>query len=263
MSKVLDSDYQPNIENGEVLFHMSGCGGCHRNLNPEIEIFGTLAEGLVLETKFGNFIPPNITPDIQTGIGAWSDADFVNALILGISPDGIHYYPSFPYTSYTQLTLEDILDIKAFLFDLDPVNHKAKDHELRFPFNIRLGNYFWKALFFKPEDFRYDPSQSVEWNRGAYLVNSVGHCGSCHTPRNLFFAEKTDQRFHGAPPLKEGEKSAPRIAGVDQNTIINGLDEWAGAINESSSMYLVTQAYSQYATFSDIEAIVTYLSSLD
>ncbi|MCY4446833.1 MAG: cytochrome c [Rhodobacteraceae bacterium] len=253
---------QPDPTRGEVLYHLAGCGNCHLNRDPESPIFATLAGGTPLETNFGNFVPPNITPDKPTGIGAWSDIDFLNAMTRGVSPDGTHYYAAFPFTAYALMSTEDILDIKAYLFSLDPVSYQAPKTDLVFPFNFRINNFIWKAMFFSDDKFVPDETKSEEWNRGAYIVNSLGHCGSCHTPRNIFTVEKSDQLFQGAPSLIPSEKPAPRIAGLDRDTILNGLDEWAGAVNENSSMYLVTQAYSQYAPYSDLEAIATYLSSL-
>ncbi len=256
------SDFDPDPHLGEHLFHLAGCGDCHLNREPDEPIFGTLAGGAPLQTPIGYFVPPNITPDMETGIGEWSDTDFVNALTRGTGPDGQHYYAAFPYPAYAVMSIEDILHIKEYLFTTEPVNFDVGPNNLVFPFNLRLGNLFWKALFFDPASFEADPTRSDEWNRGAYLVNGIGHCGSCHTPRNLLFAEKPGQEFYGADPLKEGEKPAPRLAGLDPDSILNGLDEWSGAISENSSMYLVTQAFSIYADPSDRDAVATYLSSL-
>ncbi len=257
------ADYIPDPHQGEVLFHLGGCGDCHLNRNPESPNFNSLVGGESLQTPVGKFYPPNITPDVNTGIGGWSDLDFINAMIRGIGPEGRHYSPSFPYTAYSKVTFEDILDIKAYLFSLEGVEEKSPPHDLIFPFNFSLLNLPWKMLYLETPGLEYDIGKSEEWNRGAYLVNGLGHCGSCHTPRNFLFAEKSEEQFHGAPPIKKGEKSAPRIAGVDPEEILNGLDEWSGAISETSAMYLVTQAYSNYASFDDLEAIVIYLSDLN
>ena len=259
----LSATFKPDPHNGEVLFHLGGCGDCHLNRNPESPNFDRLSGGEALQTPVGNFYAPNITPDRATGIGNWSDLDFINAMVRGIGPGGKHYSPSFPYTAYAKVTFEDLLDIKAYLFSLDGVENKSPPHDLVFPFNFMILNLPWKMLFLDDPGFVYNLEKSEEWNRGAYLVQGLGHCGSCHTPRNLLFAEKTAQQYKGAPPLKTGEKEAPRIAGLNQDEIINGLDEWAGAVSENSAMYLITLAYSNYASLNDLEAIATYLSDLE
>ena len=255
--------YEPDPSKGEILFHLGGCGDCHLNRNPESPNFNLLTGGEALPTPVGKFYPPNITPDSSTGIGSWSDLDFINAMVRGISPEGKHYSPSFPYTSYSKASYEDLLDIKAYIFSLNGVSEETNPHDLIFPFNFSITNLPWKMLFLESPGFEYNAEKSEEWNRGAYLVNGLGHCGSCHTPRNLLFAEKTGQQFQGAPPIKSGEKEAPGIAGLDRNEILNALDEWSGAVSETSVMYLVTQAYSNYASFEDLEAIATYLSDLN
>ena len=256
------ANYIPDPHKGEVLFHLGGCGDCHLNRDPESPNFNRLTDGEVLETPVGKFYPPNITPDINYGIGGWSDLDFINAMVRGIGPEGKHYSPSFPYTAYSKATFEDLLDIKAYLFSQDGVDNKSQPHDLAFPFNLPIINLPWKMLFLEPPGLEYNFEKSEEWNRGAYLVNGLGHCGSCHTPRNFLFAERAEQQFQGAPPIKTGEKKAPRIVGLDHDEILNGLDEWAGAVSENSAMYLVTQAYSNYASLEDLEAIATYLSDL-
>lgn len=259
----VSTSHIPDPQNGVVLFHLGGCGDCHLNRNPESPNFNRLTGGQALQTPVGDFYPPNITPDLETGIGSWSDLEFINAMVKGISPEGKHYSPSFPYTAYSKATFEDLLNIKAYLFSLDGVEDKSPPHDLVFPFNISTLNLPWKMLFLGPPGFDYKPEKSEEWNRGAYLVNGLGHCGSCHTPRNFLFAERAAQQFQGAPPIKTGEKKAPRIAGLDPDKILNGLDEWSGAVSETSAMYLVTEAYSNYASLEDLEAIATYLSDLD
>ena len=244
---------------GETLSHIGGCADCHRSSSND----GAMIGGDPLITFAGTFFPPNITPDVRTGIGGWTDVDFVNAMVSGVSPDGRHYFPSFPYTSYARAELTDLLHLKAYLDGLEPVSSRPQDHELSFPFSFRLGIGLWKLAFHDDSEFEFDASKSTSWNRGAYIVNGLGHCGSCHTPRNPFFAERADRAFAGGEALKRGEKAAPRLAGLDAQKILNGLDEWAGSVSETSSMFLVTQAFSAHVPFEDHEAVAEYLSSLE
>jgi len=136
-----------------------------------------------LKTPFGIFYTPNITPDVATGIGGWSDDDFVKAFWEGESPDGDSYYPAFPYTSYTGVSRDDLLAIKAYLFSLEPVEKHNRKHELAWYMSSRIAASAWKAAHFDPHRFVPDPARSERWNRGAYLVRHLGHCGECHTPR--------------------------------------------------------------------------------
>ncbi len=259
---LLPDGYVPDLQNGSALYHMGGCGNCHTDA-PITGIIGGLPSGGVPLISFaGEFIPPNITPDDESGIGMWSDADFVNAMKFGVSPQGDHYYPAFPYTAFAGMQIKEMLDLKAYLDSLDPVSTEDRRHKLSFPFSIRPAVYYWKLMFHDPEEFVPDPSRSDEWNRGAYLVEAVGHCGFCHTPRNLFWAESGAEAFAGAEPLKDGEGGAPALAGIDALKIVNGLDEWSGSIDESSSMFLVTQSFAAHASYEDVDAIAAYLSSL-
>ena len=254
----LPAEFAGDPQIGETLSHIGGCADCHRSSSND----GAMAGGDPLITFAGTFFPPNITPDVQTGIGGWTDVDFVNAMVYGVSPDGRHYFPSFPYTSYARTELTDLLHIKAYLDGLEPVSSRPPDHEMSFPYSFRLGLGLWKFAFHDESEFEFDPSKSISWNRGAYIVNGLGHCGSCHTPRNLLFAERADRAFAGGEALKRGEKAAPRLAGLDAQKILNGLDEWAGSVSETSSMFLVTQAFSAHVPYEDHEAVAEYLSSL-
>ena len=259
----VSGSFEADPKLGEVLYHLGGCTDCHAAVGNDGHRDELPAGGLELKTAFGTFLAPNITPDRDTGIGGWTDAEFVDAMRNGVSPDGKHYYPAFPYTSYAEVTTEDLLHLKAYLDSLPPVSRPSQEHELSFPFNVRPGNAFWKLVAHRKEEFVPDPSMSDSWNRGAYLVNGLGHCGVCHSPRNVFFAEDTGRLLEGAPPLKVGDDGAPRIAGIEPDKIRNALDEWSFAIDEDSPMYAVTLAFSNHASSDDIEAIVNYLSSLD
>ena len=262
LSEHLPKGFEADSERGRVLYHLAGCGNCHSNAAESGLIDNAPIGGPPLLSFAGNFHPPNITPDTETGIGGWSDVAFVNAMKFGIGPQGKRYYPAFPYTSFAKATVADLLDLKAHLDTLEPETSEIQEHSLSFPFNIRSAMFYWNLLFHDPTEFTPDNSRSIEWNRGAYLVNSLGHCGVCHSPRNMFWAERVEQAFEGGAPLKEGERAAPKLAGSDSVKILNGLDEWSGSIDESSSMYLITRNYSEHATIEDLDAIALYLSSL-
>lgn len=180
------------ISKGEYLTRAADCVACH--VVPGGKEF---AGGLEFKLPFGTLYSPNITPDKETGIGNWTDDEFVSALQKGVGKDGKHYYPAFPYTSYTMMPREDILAIKAYLFSLEPINQKPKENDLAFPFNQRWGMMFWNAVFADNERFVPDSKQSAEWNRGAYLVQGPGHCGECHTPRNIFQAMSSGNSLAG------------------------------------------------------------------
>ncbi|MCL4157227.1 UNVERIFIED_CONTAM: hypothetical protein GTU68_027786, partial [Idotea baltica] len=173
------------------------------------------------ETEFGTFIAPNISPDPTAGIGSWSPLAFVNAVTRGVSPDGSHYYPAFPYTSYSKAKLTDVLDLKAYMDTLPPVSEAAPANEVGFPFNVRRGLGLWKVLFAEFSTFEDDPSQSEQVNRGAYLANALGHCGECHTPRNPLGAIDRDLEFAGAPN-PDGKGFIPNITPHS-----DGLGSWS------------------------------------
>lgn len=204
--------YTPDLDNGRTMFAIGGCASCHAapNVNPEKVDRTRLGGGLALRSPFGTFYVPNISPDRQDGIGAWSEADFVNALWHGTSPRGSHLYPSFPYTSYARMRLADIRDLFAFLRTLPPVAGRARAHDLAFPFNQRRPIGLWKLLFFHERPFEPDPGLSATLNRGAYLVEGPGHCAECHSPRDMLGAVVARQRFAGGPAA-DGKGFVPNI----------------------------------------------------
>jgi mono/diheme cytochrome c family protein len=194
-------------DNGRTMFFAGGCASCHATSKEDPTRLGG---GLGLKSPFGTFYVPNISPDPKDGIGSWSEARFVTAMLKGTSPDGTHYYPAFPYTSYQRMRIEDLRDLFAHLKTLPAVQGKARGHDLPFPFNIRRTLGGWKLLFLDGQPFRPDPGQSAEWNRGAYLVNGPCHCAECHSPRNLLGGIISSQRFAGGPN-PEGEGWVPNI----------------------------------------------------
>jgi mono/diheme cytochrome c family protein len=186
-----------NPENGKIVFHAGGCASCHATPNQENK--SQLGGGLGLTSAFGTFYAPNISPDPSDGIGAWTEAQFVTALREGTSPSGEHLYPAFPYTSYRHVATGDLRDLFAYLKTLPAVAGRAPDHLLHFPLSIRRGLGIWKLLFLRGEPGEPNQPMSAAWKRGAYLVNGVGHCAECHSPRNFLGAIVPALRFTGGP----------------------------------------------------------------
>jgi mono/diheme cytochrome c family protein len=201
--------HTPNLENGKTMFHAGGCASCHAT--PEQEDKTRLGGGMALKSPFGTFYAPNISSDARDGIGGWSEADFISAMWKGTSPDGRHYYPAFPYTSYQKMKMEDVRDLFAYLKTLPAVAGKARDHDLPAHFKIRRMLGAWKFLFLDGQPFKPDASKPAIWNRGAYLVNAPGHCAECHSPRNILGGIISKQRFAGGPDPEGGDGSVPNI----------------------------------------------------
>jgi mono/diheme cytochrome c family protein len=199
---------QPDLTNGQTMFNAGGCSSCHAV--PEQPDRLKLGGGLAIPSPFGTFYAPNISPDPNDGIGRWSEVDFVTAVQKGTSPTGTHYYPAFPYASYQRAKVEDVRDIFAYLKTLAPVAGIVRDHDMPFPFNIRRTVGMWKLFFLDGKPFVPDAAHSATWNRGAYLVNGLGHCAECHSPRNLLGGIVEAQRFAGGPN-PEGEGFVPNI----------------------------------------------------
>jgi mono/diheme cytochrome c family protein len=194
--------------NGKTMFYAGGCASCHTTPGQDDKL--KLGGGLGLKSPFGTFYVPNISPDPNDGIGKWSEADFVTAMVKGTSPDGRHYFPAFPYASYQRMKTEDVRDLFAYMKTLPAVQGKARDHDVPFPFNVRRLLGGWKFLFLDGKPFVADVSKPAEWNRGAYLVNGPGHCAECHSPRNPLGGIVESQRFAGGPN-PEGEGWVPNI----------------------------------------------------
>jgi mono/diheme cytochrome c family protein len=209
--------HTPDLANGLTMFNAGGCSSCHAVPDQPDRL--KLGGGLALKSPFGTFYVPNISPDRADGIGNWTEANFVTALIKGTSPSTTHYFPALPYTSYQRAKIEDIRDLFAYLKTLEAVPGKVRDHELPFPFNIRRNVGIWKLLFMDGKPFMPDAGRPAAWNRGAYLVNGLGHCAECHSPRNFLGGIVTAQRFAGGPN-PEGEGWVPNITQ-------KGLDDWS------------------------------------
>ncbi len=181
------------VEQGEMLAAAGYCSSCHTTSSAE-----PYAGGRPMETPFGIVYATNISPDPETGIGTWSEEAFKRAMHEGIRDDGAYLYPAFPYDHFTQITDEDISALYAYFMAQEPIRAETPANELGFPFNIRTLLAGWNLLYFTPGRFAPDPERGEEWNRGAYLVEALGHCGACHTPRNAFGARETARKFEGA-----------------------------------------------------------------
>ncbi len=204
-----------NAERGQYLTNAGGCIACHTaDKGPD---FGG---GRPLVSPFGTFYSPNITSNPKHGIGDWSDKEFLAAFQQGINPDGEHYYPAFPYPAYTGLSDTDLLDIKAYLDSLPALGTPNKDHELVWYASWRMPVMFWKWLYFSDARFQPEPSKDEQWNRGAYLVRHLGHCGECHTPRNELGGLNSELELAGAPGFGDA-KAAPNLTPHE-----DGLKSW-------------------------------------
>lgn len=208
------------LARGEYVFHAAGCKGCHTDKAGGGQL---LAGGRKLATPFGTFYGPNITPDPVHGIGRWNDDDFARAVRAGVAPSGSHYFPVFPYPSYAGMTDGDIRDLKAYVFSVPPVAKPNRPHEVSFPFGWRPLLAVWKWLHLEREPPRPAAGESGERQRGAYLVQVLGHCGECHTPRGWLGGSKPEMAFAGTPSGPEGGR-VPNIT-PDRETGIGGRSD--------------------------------------
>lgn len=250
---------------GEYIMALGGCASCHTDKKNK---GAKLSGGFAMKTKFGTFYTPNITPDPETGIGGWSDKDFIDAMTKGQSPDGQHYYPAFPYTSYAKMSQQDLLDLKAYLDTVQPIRKKSKEHDLSFPFNIRMALGVWKFVNFDEQPFTEDQNKSEQWNRGAYLANGASHCVECHSPRNLMGGLDTDNLFAGVPKSPEGEKvpgllpiKGSSFAEWTHSDLMFGLETGMTPTGDflGGSMGKVIENTTSKMTKQDLEAIAAYL----
>ena len=252
------------VRRGEYLAKAADCIVCHTALGG-----APFAGGYAFTLPFGTIYSTNITPDRHTGIGAYSDAQFLDAVQRGVRRDGARLYPAMPYTSYTYMTDADALAIKAYLFSLAPVSAPARSNTLVFPFNQRPLMAVWSGMFNANRRFQPDSSQSPEWNRGAYLAEALAHCGECHTPRNLAFALNERRKFAGAVTAgwRAYNISADPGAGVgawSDEDIFSYLSRGHAEGHGSASGPMgeaVDESFSQLAA-ADIRALVTYLRSV-
>jgi mono/diheme cytochrome c family protein len=256
-----DSQAFEKIERGRSLAVLGDCVGFHTAPGGK-----PFAGGAALETPFGALIGPNITPDVATGVGAWSEEDFRRAMHEGFGRDGARLYPAMPYPAYTKVTRDDVSAIWAYLRSLDPVRNEVQPNQLRFPFNVRRpATSTWDLINFQPGVFQPNPAKSDAWNRGAYLVEGLGHCGTCHTPKNITGGDRGSEALQGAllqdwyaPDLTEDPRSGIGSWSVEEivrylKTGANSYDIASGPMAEavSNSTSKMTDA--------DLLAIATYL----
>lgn len=199
---ILAAETAEDIEKGKYLTAAGGCQACHTDVKNNGKPF---AGGRPLKTPFGTFYTPNITSDIKSGIGNWSRADFLNAVKKGINPSNNHYFPAFPYTSYTKMRDEDALAIFGYLKSVPAVSKENKPHDVSVPFSWRWLQWGWKLLFFNEGEYVSPANADDNIARGGYLVEALGHCSECHTARNILGGIKTDLYMAGAAGGGEGE----------------------------------------------------------
>jgi mono/diheme cytochrome c family protein len=259
------SDSTPNsaqLRRGQYLVAAGDCMSCHLREGGE-----PLAGGLGLQTPFGVIYAPNITPDRETGIGDWSSDQFYRAMHHGVDDEGANLYPAFPYPWFALVTRDDVDAIFAFLKSTPAVHYTPPANSLDFPLNFRIMVKGWNLLFFHPEEAGTDPGQSEEWNRGAYLVNGLGHCGACHTPKNALGADKSGRDFQGgvldnwvAPDLTANERTGLGMWSVDDiaEYLRTGRNAHAGA---GGPMGEVITYSTSLMTDADRHAMGVYLKS--
>jgi mono/diheme cytochrome c family protein len=251
------------IARGKALTDAANCVGCH-TADPARPFAG----GRRIDSPFGGIYSPNLTPDRETGIGAWSDEDFYRALHDGVAPDGSRYYPAFPYPSFTKIARDDVLAIRAYLATLAPIRNVTPPPRLRWPLNHRIVMRGWNLLFFQRGTFENNPQRSAEWNRGAYLVEGAANCGACHTPKAAFGADLRDQRFGGslvqgwfASRLDAAERSGLKSWSVDD--IVEYLQSGRnGRSHAGQLMAEVVVNSTSLMSDSDLRAIAVYLKDL-
>jgi mono/diheme cytochrome c family protein len=260
-----------DIANGKNLYNAGGCHSCHLPSKALTDVDSILpAGGTALTTPVGVLYPPNITPDPETGIGKWTDIQFVNAMQKGISEDGEHLIPAFPYTSYAHMKVEDVLDIKAYLMTLTPVKNAVQDHDVFALPVIRRGLGAWKFLGLDETKTTADTSQTESWNRGKYLVNGPGHCNECHTPRTLFMTSDTSKYLAGGPH-PEGTGKVPSLIDLvgrgkykDAADLVSAFQngEMMGYTKMSSGGMGKVQTNLSKLPEADVKAIAEYITSL-
>jgi mono/diheme cytochrome c family protein len=261
VSAVAQGTTYTTIERGRYLVNAGDCASCHTGQGGK-----PYAGGLAVPTPFGTIYSTNITPDEATGIGNWSEQDFYKAMHDGIRRDGKHLYPAFPYPWFTKVSRDDVRAIKAFLDTLTPVRQKNKPTELSWPLNVREVMAGWNELYFHDGAFEPDPKKSEQWNRGAYLVEGLGHCGACHTATTVLGGSKTGEKLKGgdfgehwyAPDLTSGLRDG--LGGWSVAEIVEYLKTGANAKSAAAGpMAEVVQNSTQYLSDGDLNAVAAYL----
>jgi mono/diheme cytochrome c family protein len=251
----------PQVERGRYLAIVGDCAGCHTNPGSGHDFAG----GRPIETPFGRLLGPNITPDAETGIGAWSNDEFVNSLTKGTGRNGTHLYPAMPYTYMTKVTREDALALRAYFNTVPAVKNPVQPNQLPFPFSVRASLVEWDALFFKPGEFKPVAGKSEEWNRGAYLAEGLAHCGACHTPKNELGGDKASEKLQGyalqgwfAPDITNDKRRG--LGDWSADDIAEYLKTGHNRISASTGLMSETIALStSRMTDADLQAIAVYL----
>jgi mono/diheme cytochrome c family protein len=258
-----------NAAHGETVFWAGGCASCHATPNSEGDAHLVLSGGLALKTGFGTFVAPNISSSVDHGIGAWPLGDFASAMLKGVSPEGDHYYPAFPYGSYTRMTGQDVSDLYAFMKTLPASDNVPAENNLLFPFNIRASIGGWKLLFLNAKPRVALATSDPILARGQYLVEGPGHCGECHTPRNLIGGFKSDSWLSGAPN-PDGAGKIPNITPGSKDVGKWSADEIVAYLETGftpefdavgGSMASVQKNLAKLPK-ADIEAIAAYLKAV-
>jgi mono/diheme cytochrome c family protein len=257
-------------QRGEYLAAAGNCVSCHTNGDDS-----PFAGGLEFETPFGTIYSTNITSDPEVGIGQWSLEDFINSVRRGEAPDGRHLYPVFPYTSFAKVSDEDIAAIYAYLKTVNPVKSTPPENDLSFPYSQRWTLGLWKAMYFDDSPFEPQPQQSAQWNRGAYLVEGLGHCSMCHTPRNFMGANDTSLAMTGGTYMTRVEGklsawSAPNLTSADVGLAMWTVDDITDYLNLGAShragvfgpMNEVVVNSTRHLSREDVRAMAVYLKSL-
>lgn len=256
-------DDASKIIRGRYQAVLGDCTGCHTKRGG-----APFAGGEPLQTPFGALVPPNITPDPETGIGGWSEADFFNTMKRGIGHGGKRLYPAMPYPAYTKMHDGDISDLWSYIRTLEPVHNAVEANQLPFPFNIRLSMLGWNAINFTESEFKPDPQATAEWNRGAYLVEGPGHCVTCHSPKSVLGADETDGALTGAslqgwyaPDITGNAYTG--VGGWSEEEIVTYLKTGANTHSIASGpMAEAVENSTSHMKDDDLKAIATYLKSI-
>jgi mono/diheme cytochrome c family protein len=257
----IDKQDFTQIERGRYLAVVGDCAACHTLPGSGHDLAG----GRPIETPFGMLRAPNITPDPETGIGAWTEQEFVDALTKGTGRNGMHLYPAMPYTYYTKVSGADALAIRAYLTTLPAVHNPVRTNQLPFPLNIRAAMIAWDALFFKDGAFRPVAEKTAEWNRGAYLAEGLGHCGMCHTPKNFLGADESGRRLQGyrlqgwfAPDITSDPRRG--LGGWSVEEIASYLKTGHSRVSAATGLMAETLHLStSHMSDADLRAIAVYL----
>ena len=256
--------FEDLLEHGKYVFNAAGCVSCHTRDQ-------LMAGGRPIVTPFGTFYPPNITPHREYGIGTWTEEDIARALREGLNPQGEHYYPAFPYPSYTRMTRQDMQALYAYLMTLPASFRENRPHNIHWPFSSRAMIAHWKALRFTPGEFSADPEKSLQWNRGAYLAEALGHCSECHTPRDSLGAPRRNSYLAGTCTGPDSRR-VPNITS-DRET---GIGDWTyeglmtflktgrkpdGGYTDSLMAEVLGTSCMQLTGY-DLHSLATYLQSL-